>query len=260
MDPSARFAELVQGPEDGLPLDEAALLIAAHAYPGLDLATELGRLDELAAGCGEPSLEAWRRYLFVELGFSGNEVDYHDPANSFLNEVVRRRTGIPISLSVLAMEVGRRIGLELQGVGMPGHFLLRHEGPPVTFVDAFARGQLLDAGGCEARFRATQGDDAPFLPSYLDPVGSRAILARMLANLKAVYAGRGQVEELAWVVQLRLTIPGVPPDEHRDAARVLAARGRFAEAAGHLEALAELVPGQAEGLLVEARRLRARLN
>src|ERR687885_2626468 len=162
MDPTARFTELVQGPEDDLPLDEAALLIAAHAQPDLDVEVELAALDGLAAGV-DRTLDGWRRHLFVDLGFSGNVKRYYDPANSFLNEVVRRRRGLPITLSVLGMEVGRRLGLRLEGVGMPGHFLLRH-GPDV-YVDPFDGGRVLDRAGCVERFRAVNGRRAPFLAS-----------------------------------------------------------------------------------------------
>ena len=260
-DPTSRFAELVQGPESQLPLDRASLLIAAHAYPELDIDAELAGLDELAAGCPERTLPGWRRYLFEELGFTGNVEDYYDPANSFLNEVVRRRVGLPISLSVLGMEIGRRLGLEMVGVGMPGHFLLRHVGadPPV-WVDAFAGGRLLDRQACEERFHLVNGASTPFLESYLDPVEPRAILARMLANLKAIYATRGNLEALAWVFALRLAIPGVPPIERRDLARVLGSTGQFVKAAEALEELAEVLPTQAPSLLAEAVALRARLN
>jgi regulator of sirC expression with transglutaminase-like and TPR domain len=258
MDPTARFIELVEGPEDEVALDEAALLIAAHGQPGLDVDAALEVLDGLATGIPERSLDGWRRHLFVDLGFSGNVKRYYDPANSFLNEVVRRRRGLPITLSVLGMEVGRRIGLRLEGVGMPGHFLLRHG--PEEFVDPFDSGRLLDRAGCVERFRAVNGPLAPFEPSYLDPVGPRAILARMLNNLKSVYAARGDVAALSWVFDLRMALPGASPLEGREWARVLGATGRFVEAANELEALAQLGPEHEESLLSEAFAFRSRLN
>ncbi len=260
-DPTARFARLVQGPEDELPLDEAALLIAAHAYPDLDIGFEMQLLDGLAERCPEPTLEGWRRYLFVDQGFSGNVDDYYDPDNSFLNKVLERRTGLPITLSVLGLVVGRRLGLRLAGVGLPGHFLLRHEtdGPPV-FVDPFAGGRVLDREACIERFRAVNGLSAPFVESYLDPVGPREILGRMLANLRAIYATKGELEGLAWVFALRLAIPGTPPIERRELARVLGSTGEFAEAAEVLEGLAVVMPTLETPLLAEALALRARLN
>jgi hypothetical protein len=119
VDVTERFRALVHGPEVSLPLDEAALLIAAHAEPGLDLDAELARLDELAAGVANPTLDGLRRHLFGELGFRGADHDYDDPRNSYLHVVVERRVGIPISLSVLLMEVGRRIGVPLAGCPCP---------------------------------------------------------------------------------------------------------------------------------------------
>lgn len=258
MDPTSRFTELVRGPEQALALDEAALLIAAHGHPGLDLAAELAELDALAAGIVDRTLEGWRRHLFVELGFSGNVHRYYDPANSFLDDVIRRRKGLPITLSVLGMEVGRRVGLRLEGVGMPGHFLLR-QGPD-AFVDAFDGGRLLDRGGCVERFRALHGPNAAFRPAYLDPVGPLAILARILNNLKSVYIGRSDIAALSWVFDLRMALPGASPLERRDWARVLAATGRFLEAAAQLEDLVDLVPAEEEALVAEAAAFRARLN
>ncbi|MGI9033722.1 MAG: SirB1 family protein [Acidimicrobiales bacterium] len=263
-DPTVRFAELMSGPEETLALDEAALLVAAHAYPDLDVAFELEVLDGLAERCADRSLGGWRRYLFEDLGFTGNVTDYYDPDNSFLHQVVRRRVGLPISLSVLGMAVGRRLGLDLAGVGLPGHFLLRHDQPgdmagPV-FVDPFAGGRVLDRTACIERFHAVNGTSAAFVESYLDPIGPRAILSRMLANLRAIYATRGDVDSLAWVFALRLAIPGTPAIERRELARVLGSTGQFVIAAEVLEGLATLVPALADGLLAEAAGLRARLN
>ncbi len=260
-DPTARFAQLVQGPEDELPLDEAALLIAAHAYPDLDVDFELQLLDGLAERCPDPTLDGWRQYLFVDQGFTGNVSDYYDPDNSFLNKVLERRSGLPITLSVLGIEVGRRLGLRLRGVGLPGHFLLRHDGdgPPV-YVDPFAGGRLLDRQGCIDRFHAVNGPNTPFVDSYLDPVGPRAILGRMLQNLRAIFAARGDLDGLAWVFALRLSIPGTPAIERRELARVLGSTGEFVEAAEVLEGLAKTLPDLEGPLLAEATALRARLN
>ena len=263
--PSARFAELVAGPEDRLALDEAALLIAAHAHPGLDVAGELELLDELAASCPEPTIEGWRRYVFVDLGFSGNSGSYHDPANSYLDDVVRRRMGLPITLSVVGMELARRLGIDLVGVGMPGHFLVRTPPEaPEAFFDPFDGGRVIDRAGCRERFetvnRSIRGRTPEWSDAYLEPVGPRAILARMLANLKSTFARSGDLASLEWVLSLRLAIPGVPVTERRDRARVQGANGRFLEAAGELEDLASALPDLADALEREAVAFRARLN
>lgn len=259
MDPTAAFVELVRGQDEAVPLARAALLIAAHAYPDLDVDRELLVFDELAAGCGPGDLDEWHDRLFRELAFTGNTVDYHDPRNSFLNEVVHRRLGIPITLAIVGIEVGRRLGLHLTGIGMPGHFLLHHEGLPPVFIDAFD-GNYLDEAGCEARFRAVHGPDTPFLPAYLAPVGARAILGRMLANLRGAYLRLQDYAAAAWVLRLRIALPGTGSDAHADLARVLVRAGRFGEAAAELEAQAEADPAKAEALLGEARQLRGRLN
>lgn len=262
MGPTTRFAELVRRSDDRIPLDEAALLIAAHAQPGLDVPAELRALDGLAAGIGEPTLERWRRHLFVDLGFSGNVGRYYNPANSFLNEVVRRRRGLPITLSVLGMEVGRRVGLNLDGVGMPGHFLLRHapvHGPQV-YVDPFDDGAVLDRAGCVERFHTVNGSDAPFRAAYLDPVSRLAVLSRMLNNLMSIYTAQGRMADLEWVLRLRVALPGATSVERRDWARVLGATGRFADAATELERLVDVLPTHEDALRREALAFRARLN
>ena len=136
--------------------------------------------------------------LFVTEGFAGNTSEYSDPRNSLLDDVIDRRLGIPISLSVLMIEVGRRIGLALHGVGMPGHFLVGVDEDPEVFVDPFHAGRVLDVDGCRAIFAALQGPDAPFSPAYLAPTGPRAILLRVLNNLQRSYLERSAVDAV-WV-------------------------------------------------------------
>lgn len=253
VDPAARFAQVVAGPDASLPLDTAALLIAACAQPGLDVGAQLGRLDELAASVWEPTLDALRKRLFGELGFTGDDGDYYDPRNSYLNEVLDRRVGIPITLSVVLMEVGRRIGVPLAGVSMPGHFLVRDKVDPTVFVDPFARGVELDRFGCEARFRSVHGPEAGFDASFLEPVGRRSIVSRMLANLETVAMAKTDRSMLTWVLRLRSTMPDAGALERRRLASVLAASGRYGEAAAALDPLGEA--GAAA-----ATRLRAKLN
>jgi regulator of sirC expression with transglutaminase-like and TPR domain len=253
-----RFAALVAGPEDEIPLDEAALLIAAHARPDLDVAAELGRLDELAAGCKEPTLDGLTHHLFTELGFRGNTEEYSDPDNSYLDRVVQRRVGIPITLSVLTMEVGRRLGVPLDGVGMPAHFLVRHRPDPETFLDPFGGGRRLDAAGCRALFAAlggTEWDDG-----YLAPVGPRAILTRMLLNLQGLFLP-SDLRSAAWVLELRLTVPGLAVADRLGLARALGSLGRFGSAAAELDRVAaELPADEGATLAAEAKALRARAN
>jgi regulator of sirC expression with transglutaminase-like and TPR domain len=261
MEATARFAELLSRPTAQVPLDEAVLLVAAHAYPALDIGRQQRRLDLLADRCPQPSLDALVEYLFVDLGFSGNARDYYDPRNSYLNDVLDRRTGIPLTLAVLAMEVGRRLDVPLVGVGMPGHFLLRHRYDDSTFVDPFGRGRLLDRCGCEAAFHSVHGERAPFDPAFLDPVDTPAIVARLLANLRATFTARGNRRALAWTLRLRTLVPGIPAEERAELATVLAARGQFEAAAGEYDTLAAQLGGElGDEYHRSALRLRARLN
>ncbi|MDY7106100.1 MAG: transglutaminase-like domain-containing protein [Actinomycetota bacterium] len=259
MDVSDRFASLVQGAPENIHLDLGSALIAAHAHPQLDPTAVLAELDALAEKVPDPTLESVCGYLFDELGFVGNVDHYEDPANSFIDDVLARRTGIPISLSVVLVEVGRRVGLDLDAVGMPGHVLVRDREEPPTFVDAFGGGRRVDAEGAHRIFTAVTGG-RPFVPSYLDPVDGRVVLARMLANLKMIYRNRTDRAALEWVLRLRVAIPGVPATERKELAAVLAASGGFDRAASELERLADDDPGQRDDHLAAAERLRARLN
>ena len=264
MDPTDRFATLVRGPKDVLDvnLDTAALLIAAHARPGLDIDAQRTRLDELARACEEPVLAEVSNLLFGIEGFHGNDVDYYDPRNSYLDQVLDRRVGIPITLSIVLMEVARRLGIHLDGVSMPGHFLVRLAGEPPILLDPFEGGRLLSEAECVARFHAVQGPAAPFDPGYLEPVGTVAILARMLNNLRNIHLQRQDSASLEWVLRLRSVLPGATLEERKERAGVLAALARFDEAATLLEDLADesTEPQQADAMTSKARRLRARLN
>ena len=241
----ARFAALLERPH--IPLDEAALAIAAEEYPGLDPAPTLAGLDALAARVGEqvgdlrPPIKVLQamRTVFRAEGFQGNEKEYYDPRNSFLNEVVERKVGIPITLSLLTIEVARRLDLHLQGVGFPGHFLVKcpqQTGlPGEVFIDAFNGWELLGSDECTARFRAVL-HGRPFDKSLLDPVDSRHILTRLLHNLKRIYVERGDDVRTLWVVDRLLQVTPGDLEERRDRGLVSARLGGTAAAARDLEA------------------------
>ena len=211
-----RFAAVVQQPDDDIALDEAALLIAAHDHP-VDVDGQLRTLDALAREIGDVDAPSLARELFVVRGFAGNTVDYGDPRNSYLDVVLDRRLGLPITLSVLMIEVGRRVGLELVGVGMPGHFLVGATG---SYIDPFHQGAVLSADAARELYERTQ-TGAPFADAYLDPVGPRAVLARMLANLVHSFGTRTPLAAV-WALQLRLSIPDLPARERDDGERLLA--------------------------------------
>jgi regulator of sirC expression with transglutaminase-like and TPR domain len=261
--PTDRFAELVRSPGPVLAshLDEAVLLIAAHARPGLDVDGYRQRLDDLASRCDEPVLAEVTHQLFGVEGLHGNDDDYYDPRNSYLDQVLDRRVGIPITLAVVLLEVGRRLGIELAGVSMPGHFLVRLQGEPAVLLDPYAGGRLLSESECEERFRAVQGPAAAFEASFLEPVGAHAIVARMLANLRTAHLRRQDGFALDWVLQLQGLLPGDGVEARTERAGVLVALGRFDEAADLLELLAVDAPdARAASLGAKAKRIRARLN
>jgi regulator of sirC expression with transglutaminase-like and TPR domain len=258
VDITDRFAELVRGPEERCGLDLGALLIAAHARRDLDIDEQLGHLDELAAACPGSDLEALSRYLFAELGFRGDTDDYTNPRNSLLDEVLDRRRGIPISLSIVVLEIGRRLDIPLHGVGMPGHFLVRDDKDDEVFVDPFHRVQL-DRRGCEALFTKLHGAKARFESRYLEPVGARAIMARMLTNLQRSFVGRGDRAGALWAQCLRVLVPGATVAERRQLAAMLAANGRFDAAALELDAIADDGIGGVRDRIAAA-AMRAKLN
>lgn len=214
MDATERFAATVAAPASEMRLDVAALCLAAHAHPGLDVDRECARLDDLAQRCPTPTFDGLRAYLFETLGFRGNERDYGDPENSFLDSVLERRVGIPISLAVVMMEVGRRIGAPIHGVGMPGHFLVMDGARDGVWCDPFHGGELYDIEGCRRLFARVHGNARGFSRALLTPTEPLAIVGRMLANLEG---GRLAVDPLAlsWLCELHLTLPGLTPD-YRD--------------------------------------------
>lgn len=203
--PRRRFAELVNRHAEGVDLAAAALAISAEENPELDPAPCLAELDALAAelaprlaALGEGAaaevakLDTLRRFLFVEKGFHGDRDDYYDPANSLLDRVLERRRGIPITLAIVLLEVGRRAGIPLLGVGFPGHFLVRHALHPRVLLDPFD-GRFVSHRDCRDILARLGGGAIPFHPRLLAPVGERCILLRLLNNLRGIYAAQGDL-------------------------------------------------------------------
>ncbi len=185
---------LIEGPDDHLDLERGVFLLARYAYPGLDVESYTRKLDAMAGEVldrmgtrvsGEEMVKTLGRYLFTEQGFRGNTKNYYEPDNSYLNRVIDRRTGIPISLSVFYLLIGKRLSLPVFGIGMPGHFLVKFEAERYRiFVDCFNAGALLTEKDCQ-RFLLQAGYG--YEDKYLQHSPTRAILIRMLKNLVAVY-------------------------------------------------------------------------
>ena len=235
-----RFARLVGRRDATLNLAEAALLIAQDAYPGLDIDAYLRRLDELA----EPLRPGWREYarleelvaalnghLFGEIGFRGNAEEYYDPRNSYLNEVLDRKIGIPITLSVVYLEVARRLGLRVEGIGLPGHFLVAAERDGASLLlDPFNGGEIVTADDCERLVQESYGASVPFSEDQLAPVRKRQILTRMLNNLKRTYMSQDE-PGAAWpVVEKMVCLNPESAVDRRDRGLVAYRLNNFAQA------------------------------
>jgi hypothetical protein len=220
MDATQRFAAAVSAPAAELRLDVAAFCLAAHAHPGFDVDHGCGLLDELAAGCPTPTFDGLRAYLFRTLGFRGNARDYGDPENSFLDSVLERRLGIPISLAVVTMEVGRRIGAPVHGVAMPGHFLVMDAARDGVWCDPFHGGVLYDLEGCRRLFSNVHGNARGFSRALLVPTPPHAIVARMLANLESGRLASDPVA-MGWLCELHLALPDLSDDQRQ---RIVAAK------------------------------------
>lgn len=259
LDPVEEFAAIVSRPEEQIDLARAALLIAAADHRDLQPDSWLGKLDEFAYRVHD--LASLRRRLFVELGFDGERDGYYEPESSFLDVAIERRRSIPITLSVLTIEVARRAGIRLEGIGMPGHFLVRS---PMTrdYIDPFFNGELMDEQAVEDRFRQVTGVPAEvkFGPGMRPVSSKQEILARMLNNLKAIYRARRNGRSLEWVLRMRLSIPIIPPDEVTGLGEALALQGRVQEASEEVLAVAAEHPELADQLRAAARALRASLN
>jgi regulator of sirC expression with transglutaminase-like and TPR domain len=232
--PLEPFAQLLGGDDSRIDLARACLMIAQDAYPGLDVDRYLGEIERMAirlrarmpqANAAEEKVVALNQFLFDDLGYWGNTDDYYDPRNSYLNEVIDRKTGTPISLSILYMELGRRIGLPLEGVSFPGHFLVRLRLRGGTLVlDPFAGGTPQSEAELRERLQrvipeGAAGGVAPVelpLDQFLEPASNRQILARVLRNLKGIYREKDKPERMLEVLNRMLVVAPDASSELRD--------------------------------------------
>jgi regulator of sirC expression with transglutaminase-like and TPR domain len=239
------FASEVNQPSEQINLARAALVMGRFEYPELNVQGYLERIDRLAdaaeravttATSDLPAL-VLAEFLFDTLGFAGNAQNYADPRNSFLNEVLERRLGIPISLSVLYLEVARRTGIAADGVGLPGHFIVRAtlDNGQVVYLDPFHHGALMSEEDCRARVSAITDGKLPFHEAFLSPVGGRYILARMLNNLKNFYASSNDYPRAAKVVERLLIIHPDDMSEVRNLGLLYGAIGKRRQAMALLE-------------------------
>ncbi|MBK7977752.1 MAG: transglutaminase family protein [Deltaproteobacteria bacterium] len=260
--PRRRYAALVERADEEIELERAAATIALIAYPDLAIETVIRQIQALAdrvrghvGATDDPQARraALDRVLFADLGLRGNEADYYDPRNSFLNDVLDRRLGIPITLSVLYIAVGRRAGMDVEGVGFPGHFLVRIllGGGESVLVDPFAQGRDVSDRDLRALLSHIAGRDTSVPPEYLARSSTRDVLARVLGNLRGIYAGRGDamktLEVMEWLV---LTHPGNATLK-RDRGLLYYRLGSMAAAVADLRAYLFAIPAAEDRVTIE---------
>jgi regulator of sirC expression with transglutaminase-like and TPR domain len=272
-DPAARLALLAGRPDGEIDLAAGALLVAAAMQPGLDPDAEAERLARLGAEAaaridGPPPAAGGERlgrltaFLYREAGFAGDAETYCHPDNSLLNRVLDRRRGIPLSLALVLIEVGRRVGVPLVGIGFPGHFLVRHAHHPELVLDPFEGGRPLTRGECAELLARVAGGGAEFHPRLLQPSPRRDILLRLLNNLHAAHLRRGEAASALTALDLALVL--VPGDPARLRARGML-RLRTCDFAGaaddlgrYLAACPDAPDRGALGELIECARRRLR--
>jgi len=252
-------------PDDAIDLGQASLLIAREEYPDLQVDQYLARLDEMAATVkaglrgGEvftTQIAHLNRVLFDEMGFRGNREEYYDPRNSFLNDVLDRRIGIPISLSTIYLEVGRRIGCPLDGVAFPGHFLVRFAGPipkSEILVDPYNRGMLLTEEDCKKRLKETYKGQVRFRAEFLRRARNRDILERMLTNLKHIYHGQRDYHRALRIQQMILSLKPEDPATIRDRGLLYHRLACFGQAVEDLELYLHAIPDAPDAAVLRDR-------
>jgi len=250
-----QFAALVGVEDSAIDLARAALCLAAEEYPELSVDAYVARLETMAREAADLPLETapplgrllvLNHYLFAEQGFVGNTYSYYDPRNSFLNEVLDRRTGLPIALATVYLEIAWRLELPVAGVGMPSHFIVGFypdagPGEAPRYVDVFHKGVLLTRDDCIARLRA-QFRNFEFREEHLAPVTKRQILTRMLTNLKVLYSQHEDWDRALAAVERILLLTPDQPGEVRDRGMIHLRRGALRAAATDLERYTELAP------------------
>jgi regulator of sirC expression with transglutaminase-like and TPR domain len=255
-DPLEAFRSLVEHSDDQIDLAGAALEIARDEYADLDVGVYLSRIDQLAIAVNrrlEPSSSVYRKIaalnyiLFQEHGFHGNRDNYYDPKNSFLNEVLERKMGIPITLSVLYMELALRIGLPLRGVSFPGHFLVKHASDAEEIViDPFNAGDILSDESLNKLLDQLYGGKVSLQRDLLEPVTKKQILSRMLNNLKMIYLRNNDLFKALPVLQRLVILDPRSAADIRDRGIVYSRIECFSYALADFETYLQLSPDAAD--------------
>ncbi len=246
------FYQEIQQPDGNIDLAKAALYIAQEEYPDLDIEHYLNALDTMAAEAKKRLpigryplrvIQSINQYLYDDLGFAGNKKDYYNPRNSFFNDVIDRRLGIPITLALVYIEVAKRVDFPMVGVGMPLHFLIRPDIPDMEiFVDAFNNGEVIFAEDCQERLSQIYQQSVTLQPEFLAAVNHRQFLVRMLTNLKYIYLKQQDIEKaVAAVERILLLLPDTVL-EMRDRGLLYYQLGLYAQATQDLQSYLTRVP------------------
>lgn len=273
-----RFVKAVTGADESIDLAEAALLIAADEYADLDVDAYLTQLDDMAtllkrrlrADISQAdTIAALNRYLFDELGFAGDPANYYDPRNSFLNDVLERKRGIPITLAIVYIEIGRRIGLPVQGVSFPAHFLVKCTLRDGTVVlDPYAKGVSLSFEDLRKRLKALKHGAEPtrsMVSNMLTAATHREILARLLRNLKGIYSHHKDWMKALWAADRIVSVMPELAEEYRDRGMIYLNMECFRAALFDFQAYLKMLPAARDAQLVRAKvaeleALASRLN
>jgi regulator of sirC expression with transglutaminase-like and TPR domain len=269
------FQQLVTLPEAAVPLAEAALIMACEEYPQLELSPYLDMLDHIAAvaqtkrhtaDSPTETIQKINDVLFESFGFRGNNDDYYDPRNSFFNDVLDRRVGIPITLSVVYIEVSRRLNFPIAGVGMPGHFIVKYfDRSEEFFIDPYNRGEILSRDDCRERLQKRYGDALQFNDRLLGRATSRQILWRMLNNLKDIYLKGHAIDKCLSIVDMMLMVDTEDLTQFRDRGLLRLQLRQFEGAGRDLEHYLQHSPNaqdreEIENHVKELKRIRALMN
>ena len=269
------FQQLVTLPDAAIPLAEAALIMACEEYPQLELSPYLDMLDHIAnsvqskqssSDTAVETVEKINTVLFDTYGFRGNTEDYYDPRNSFFNDVLDRRMGIPITLSTVYIEVSRRLNFPIAGVGMPGHFIVKYsDRRDEFFVDAYNRGEILTRDDCRARLSERYGDAVEFSDRLLARSTNRQILWRMLNNLKDIYLKGHAIDKCLSIVDMMLMVDSEDLIQFRDRGLLRLQLRQFDGAGRDLEHYLQHSPNaqdreEIENHVKELKRIRAMMN
>ena len=248
----ADFVRMMERPETTFDLARTALLVAAESDPAVDIDGELSRIESWGGelrGRLEPGwnnlqkLARLRAFVYEDLGFRGDREDYFSPSNSLLHEVLQRRLGIPLTLGIVVLELGWRIGMPLEGVGFPGHFLVRLAGEPRDLlIDPYARGMSVHEEDCRRMLLDSTGGRIDFEPSLIASVGKREMIVRLLNNLKNAYVRRGSDALALGVVDRLLIIDPHDAGETRDRGLLLFRLHQYGKALACLLAYLQAAP------------------